>query len=201
MTMAKIELTDEQFQASMKAAAEAGAVAAVAAFREAAPKPSSLNSDDAFARAARLKTLAEENALKHQWRAFRTPRGMVGVAYITESKTFSSGRVIKFETYEKPPPEQMPYTLEKIDVISGQQPEHFKCWQYKFYYRDEWNQFGMKQGDSLPDVGPPRASLEDAMLDLPERIARRDAAFYEQATRNDPTITQKVQPLPEVVPV
>jgi hypothetical protein len=203
--MAERKVSDEQYQADLKAAAQAGAEAAVNALRDwddrfktSAPAPSS--AEDAFHQAANFRELAEKKAISHQWRAFRTAKGAIGVAYITDSKTHAGGRVIKFESYEKPPEVQMPFTEQKFDA-SGAPTERFKAWQYQEYYRDDARVLCGASVEKLPDAGPPRVSLDATKGDVEERRARRDAEFYKHQVQTDPTVPHQFLGLPAPVPV
>ena len=209
--MGERKVSDEQYQADLAAAAAAGAKAATEAMREwderlkaespkTAPTP---NSEDAFQNSLVLRELAESRALQQHWRAFRTVKGAVGVALVTQSKRHASGRVQKFDAYTLPPNDHMSFGLKTNQTRDGVEVEHekFKLWKYDEFYRTDANTYVGNDAERLPDVGPARATLaETEQFDVPERIARRDAAFASAQRAADPGIAQDFLPLPPTEP-
>jgi len=152
----------------------------------------------------RYRAEAQAKAREQHWRAFRSETGAVGVALVTQSKTHPrSGRVLKFDHYERPPEDQFPpCDIAKEDRFrNGEPTSRFQAWVWaQFGVIDHRNLIGI-EADRLPDVCPPRATLEDAMSDIPALVERRNAAFQQRAQLQDPTIERKLAPLPKTVPV
>ena len=194
MADGKPVFTPEQ-QAYIDVQLKATANAAVEALKAIQPNA-------ADSQANKTREAAERAAHDHHWRAFRTPKGVVGVAYVTQSKTHKSGRVQKFDEYILPPEEQRPKYegRAKFHSKTGEPLPDYTAWLWDEFGCTDTNAYVGKEGALLPDLGPPRATFSDAVEDMPERHARRDEDFQCRASAADPTVQRDLIPLPAVEP-
>ena len=193
MADGKPVFTPEQ-QAQIDAQVSAAVKATVEALKAIQPDTADLHTN-------KTRQEAERRARPHHWRAFRSSKGAIGVAYITESNAHKTGRVIKFDEYILPPEEQRPaYNLAKFHAKTGEPLEPYKTHLWFEFVREDTNAFGGQDASLLPDAGPPRATFEEALEDLSERELRRDEEFRSRAKASDQTVVRSPIPLPATVP-
>lgn len=125
--MAELKMSEEQFTSAIKAAAEAGAKAAMANM----PAPSMSPSRDAEAGIIRdpeelLKTIRNRKApIPNRYVPCRTHQGSTFIAEIAYSRTFPSGRVLDILDYRFPDgAERSEPTPEELDRLNGVPPEN-----------------------------------------------------------------------------
>lgn len=125
--MAEVKMTEEQFTNAIKAAAEAGAKAALAS----APAPFMSPSRDAETGVIRdpeelLRAIRTRKApIPNRYVPCRTQQGSTFIAEIAYSRTFPSGRVLDIIDYRFPEgAERNEPTPEEIDRLNGVPPEN-----------------------------------------------------------------------------
>jgi hypothetical protein len=213
--MGDVRITQEQLEAQLKAAAEGGAKAALEAMKDfvrPAERPSN-DLEDGFNTVEKLRDRAAKMVKPHQYKAFSSPTRAIGVAYILESRRHQNGRVVTFSAYEEPPWEQMA-------ELDGAEPEsemikgvtvansRFKSWKYKQYLLADIRAFA-SDADAGHLMGgcPPRATLEEALRDMDDLRAARDAGYGQLLATKRGEVAQVALPtaipraLPRTVPI
>lgn len=170
---------------------------------------------DSFTANMKLRERARGDVWPFQYRAFRSPTGGIGVAYICSSTTFPAGRILKFETYESPPGEQLEGVSDiPPDLLADpiKHRERIDAWKdsiklevYKLYYCADLNSYtNGKDAAILPNAQPPRATLGESLADMDRLRVQRDADWADrQARQRRAELNPKEAthlPLPPTVP-
>jgi len=140
--------------------------------RAPAPPPAP-SIEEAFEAHQRMMADARNRVVRSWYVAFvsRATKAS-GVAFVTASRRHASGRVINLAEYRYPDGSDRSVAngglcaLAEIVDTHGQLTPMFRQWRYSTFWKEDLRAFAGEDASKLDAIGPPRPTLEDALLDL-----------------------------------
>jgi hypothetical protein len=142
-------------------------------------QPAQQNLDEMFESHQQMMADARSRTKKAWYLAFVSPgTNACGVAYVSVSRTHATGRVLSLPEYRYPEGHDRSVAngglcaLSELTDKNGQPTTLYKQWRYSTFWREDLRTFVGSDASRLRTVGPARPTLEDAIKDLDEHLAK-----------------------------